>query len=535
MALLPQQETINQYVGDGIEPVFEYTYLVPTDRDIDIYVTPPNQSANEDADIQPLGVAYTVQNTGVLEGGTVTFLPGFIPANGSTVTLDRNVKASIETNYAEPKTIIGENLDDSFEREMLVIQQNKTDNDLRSLRYEKSSFVPDTTDRNVVPLLEEGFIWKGSAAGGVVAAFQEEDPDCSTLRSELESKTQGSDGAGLVGYFDESRLLETTVRDQLNNYGSATQGADGASLIGYFDEAESKETTVAAVLSQLEATLFPSGSRRTKFVEIVDPGWALCDGASYDMVGDNATGETIRLGNTILADGKLGVYGVGLDSYFTFLPLSDVAEHVAIEEGVAGAPDAHASGFSIVVTQVGAPGVQQKVQVTTNPGNTIPPGSYYEIKAPSGRSAFFWFEVDGGGTAPLFPSDLVSMVSILSTDTADQVADAILASSFLQYRVPKVDGRFFRAFDNGSGVDPDAASRTNIDGSVVGDVVGSLQDDALQDHTHTYLAADVAPASQSGPNFNQNNTSLETSPPNGANISTETRPVSMSIFTLIKF
>jgi hypothetical protein len=249
MSALPQQETIKQYIADGIEDIYSYTFLVPKDVDIDVFVTPEGQDANDQDDIQPLGVAYTVQDAGVVEGGTVTFLPGFIPPEDSTVTLSRAVEASIDTNYVETRTINGENLDDSFEREMLVIQQNQSKFDDRSLRYQISSFVPDTTNNNIVPILGEGEIWIGSPSGGVAAAFLDENPTCSTLRSELANNSQNTDGAGLVGYYDESRSLPTDVRDQLNSYGSELAG-NGADLIGYYDTVKEAETNLSDFLAK---------------------------------------------------------------------------------------------------------------------------------------------------------------------------------------------------------------------------------------------------------------------------------------------
>lgn len=214
MSDLPQQQTINQYIADGIEAIYFYTYLIPENQDINVYVTPSGQQANDNADIKILNVDYTVQNAGDINGGTITFIN--IPNSGDTVTLSRAVEASIDTNYVAAQTINGINLDNSFQREMLVIQQNQTKFDDRSLRYQVSSLVPDTTNRNIVPTLDPGYIWIGASAGGVAAAFLEENPDCSTLRSELASETQGSDGAGLVGFYDEQSNTSTTVRDNLN-------------------------------------------------------------------------------------------------------------------------------------------------------------------------------------------------------------------------------------------------------------------------------------------------------------------------------
>lgn len=45
------------------------------------------------------------------------------------------------------------------------------------------------------------------------------------------------------------------------------------------------------------------------------------------------------------------------------------------------------------------------------------------------------------------------------------------------FNLPDLRGRFLRGVDNGAGRDPDAISRQDKNGSIVGDVVGSIQDD----------------------------------------------------------
>jgi len=244
MGTVPQEETRNQYVADGIENTFIYSYFIPKEKDITIWVTPSGSPPNETVDIKILGVDYAVQNAGVPGGGTFKFLPGKIPGIGAIVTGIRSVIDSITTNYVDAKTIRGDNLDESFEREMLVTQQNVTNLDRTALRYQNNAFLPDSLTRNVVPTLDPNFFWKGSAAGGVIAVEDKEEAGCSSLRSELASEVQGVDGAGLSGYFDENRLLSTNVRTQLNGYGDPTSGQDGARLIGYYDPVNLIETSV---------------------------------------------------------------------------------------------------------------------------------------------------------------------------------------------------------------------------------------------------------------------------------------------------
>lgn len=52
------------------------------------------------------------------------------------------------------------------------------------------------------------------------------------------------------------------------------------------------------------------------------------------------------------------------------------------------------------------------------------------------------------------------------------------------FNLPTTSGLFPRGWDHGAGRDPDAASRTDKDGVVVGDHVGTFQDDEFEDHSH---------------------------------------------------
>jgi len=318
-------------------------------------------------------------------------------------------------------------------------------------------------------------------------------------------------------------------------------------ILDTLSESQISQIIFNAINNATQLQLFPSATLRQKAVPVVDSGWAYCDGSNYDMVGSNANTETQRLGNTFQSQNLVNIYGRGTDSYTTIATPTAV-QFTCVSNGVCNTPSSGTSGFNIIVNQAGNASTKQTASVFPFAGNSINPGVYFELFAPSGRSAVFWFEVDGVGSAPSFPNALLQKVAILSTDSSTEVGQKINDSSFLQYRVPDYRGQFFRNLDDGAGVDPDSAARTDISGNIVGDVLGSLQQDALQDHQHTPLQGNFL---QNGPpvsitatagneqfSYNSSTSGIDQTGLNGGpagRTSTETRSKNIYVYTLIKF
>jgi len=88
--------------------------------------------------------------------------------------------------------------------------------------------------------------------------------------------------------------------------------------------------------------------------------------------------------------------------------------------------------------------------------------------------------------------------------------------------IPDMRGQFLRGLDTSGTIDPDGAGRS----------LGDSQAHALEDHTHTYNDQDFGgsqPAAGSGQKV-----ATQTSGVNGANVSTETRPINIAVNIFIK-
>lgn len=216
MSTLPQQNTINQYVANGVQTIYNYNYLILLNTDIAVYVTPAGQLPNPLGDIKILNVDYTVTNVGNTGGGTVVFTVA--PLISSIVTLARAMQETITTNFSMASTINGANLDSSFQRCMLVSQQIQSQVNTFCLQYAVDQYIP-AAGQNILPPLASGQIWAGNGAGGITATTIANGTD-SLLRSQLASQTMAAPGAAMVGYYNTTTNTPTTVNAALNSLAS---------------------------------------------------------------------------------------------------------------------------------------------------------------------------------------------------------------------------------------------------------------------------------------------------------------------------
>jgi len=106
------------------------------------------------------------------------------------------------------------------------------------------------------------------------------------------------------------------------------------------------------------------------------------------------------------------------------------------------------------------------------------------------------------------------------------------------FNLPDFRGNFMRGYD-GVGADPDAASRVaSKPGGNTGDNIGSYQSHAIQSHTHSspyqyYTGASSPTRGASG--GDAAGAPQQTSTPNSANVSTETRPVNVTVRYYIRY
>jgi len=139
-------------------------------------------------------------------------------------------------------------------------------------------------------------------------------------------------------------------------------------------------------------------------------------------------------------------------------------------------------------------------------------GEYFLISTTTTSYAVY-YRIDGILDPPTVPGATLVPVEILSTDTSAEVATKTAeALNPLLWKMPDWRGSFMRAWDDGRGLDPDSATRTNRGDGTVGDNVGTFQDSENLSHAHdnttgldfatiSLAGAGPAPNLTSGNNF----------------------------------
>lgn len=340
---LPQQNTLNQTIADGLTAVYNYTYLILVAEDIAVYVTHPGDEANPDKDLQILNQDYTVQAIGTMTGGTITFVKEKIPPAGAIVTLVRNMQISIETEFGNAQSFNGNTLDAAFERVLLIMQQFNTQFATEGLQYIINSYLTSNLS-NKLPILtaKNNQVWVSQ--GGRIIAAQIEKTDTSTLRSELSSQaSQGGDGTSLLGYYDVLNKKGQTLQTFLNNLQASDENNGGADLVGFIYK--NNKTSVGNLLKEMLTNYQTGDLLITGRQETERPGFLLCDGRAVSRKDYNDLFNCIGI-----------QFGAG-DGATTF-NIPNMARHTPVGSGGQATPN--------LGNTVGSQGGEEKHFMTLN-------------------------------------------------------------------------------------------------------------------------------------------------------------------------
>ena len=246
MPIIPQQETIVQYITNSAQTAYTFAFYAPLPTDIEVFYQSSTATPVPAADILMINVDYTVTyNADPISGGTITLL--FTPITGYYLTINRQVMASLNTNFSNAQNFNGANLDAALDRLLLLCQQNQNYALQRNLSYIINTYLPNSTPFTQLPPLPQNYFWIGSGSG-VVAALISTVPSASVLQSMLANDSPGTDGARLVGYYDTTNNLPTTVDAFLTDLADKTppNAADTSVVINSIKIALASNYTIAA-------------------------------------------------------------------------------------------------------------------------------------------------------------------------------------------------------------------------------------------------------------------------------------------------
>jgi hypothetical protein len=122
------QTPYSQAVGNGVTTIFPFAFLVLAKGDISVYL---------DSVLKVVDVDYTVSGTGIVTGGSVTFLVA--PANAVVVSMVRTMARTRSTDYQNLGDFNADVVDADFDRAILLAQDLNAQF-ARTLRVANSEF-----------------------------------------------------------------------------------------------------------------------------------------------------------------------------------------------------------------------------------------------------------------------------------------------------------------------------------------------------------------------------------------------------------
>jgi len=193
------------------------------------------------------------------------------------------------------------------------------------------------------------------------------------------------------------------------------------------------------------------------------------------------------------------------------------------------------TGFTIVVTQQGTAGLPEIFTCQCLAASTLSGGEYFTFST-AGTGAVtvdVVYFINNSGILPTTGNEQVIVYLNSYDDNSIVASKTQLVINDLYFKMPNLKGLFSRCWANGSGEDPDRASRTDRGDGTTGDHVGTLQSHQLYSHNHsTVTYGGLVPALLSGADPAWYSTAGTVTGSTGGN---ETRPRNMYVAKVMKY
>ena len=227
----------NSYSGNGSTSVFNYTFKITDDDDIQVII----RSSSGTETIKTKTTHYTVAGVGN-SSGSITFTSGNIPANGETVVLRRVTPQTQGMDLIENDPLPAETLENAFDKVTSIVQELQEQLD-RSIKVSKTATIttPEITDDasaragkllgfdstgNVLDATIDGSGVAVSATNAANSATASANSATASAASASAAQTAQAAAEAALDTFDDSFLGAKTSNPTVDNDGNALQ--DGA-------------------------------------------------------------------------------------------------------------------------------------------------------------------------------------------------------------------------------------------------------------------------------------------------------------------
>ena len=249
--------TKNSYSGNGSTSVFQYTFKIALDSEIQVII----RASNGTETVKTITTHYTVSGAGNASGGNVTFTAGNIPASGETVIIRRNTGQTQTLDLVENDPFSAETVEGAFDKSISLVQELQEQLD-RSIKVSRSTTLntPEITN-------------DASARAGKLLGF---DATGNSLDATI-------DGTGIA----------TSATNAANSATAAASSATAAA--GSATSAENAKNAAEAALDTFDDDFLGSKSSNPS---VDNDGNTLADGALYFDTTNNVM-KVYDLGNTV--------------------------------------------------------------------------------------------------------------------------------------------------------------------------------------------------------------------------------------------
>ena len=208
-----------QYIASAGQTIFVYDFKIFEEADLAVYLTPAGQTPDPTIDLLTLNTDYTVTGVGSPTGTIVLVVPATV---NDIITIESAIVQDQTVNFSVGGKFDPDTVEFVIDKLTALIQENAGILEGRGLLYQVTDQLSSTNKDNILPKLATKTtgiipIWSKDLNDNLIATAIDENADASTLRTDLANDNNGTDGARLVGYFNNTSGADNTVKKALDN------------------------------------------------------------------------------------------------------------------------------------------------------------------------------------------------------------------------------------------------------------------------------------------------------------------------------